>query len=174
MLSKKGFFLLLFTFITQISLFSRIFAMGMVVEIKPYTLVSHDGKYIFVMLRGAYYGRCVPDKELLIKYPQDGLYLNDGSSTLLWPVKWWYNAQVILPSDGIHLIRLGPGILWPWEGRNYDHEAFSFFKYGKLIRTYKINDLIFLPCLLDRSSSQSFWKCKISVEKNNVLLATGN
>lgn len=158
MLTKRGFFLLLFTFITQISLFS-----DQEGPIEPYTVVSPDSRYIFVMLRGGFHGYPKdPDKELSKKYPQSGLYLNDGSGTLLWPVNWGA-ARVILPSDGIHLIRLGP-----W-ARSYDDEAISFFKYGKLIRTYKINELIFLPFLLDRTASHFWWKCKISIEKNNVL-----
>ena len=166
MLTKRGFFLLLFTFITQISLFS-----DQEGPIEPYTVVSSDSRYIFVMLwEGSHrYPRAL-DKEFEKKYPQSGLYLNDSSGTLLWPVEC-SRAQFILPSDGIHLIRLGQEVPWPWAARNYDYEfeAISFFKYGKLIRTYKINELMFLPYLLDRAWSHGLWKCKISIEKDNIL-----
>ena len=54
--------------------------------IQPYTLETADKKYIFVVLRSV-------DRQNTIlgqsdKYPQSGLYLNDGSSNPLWTVDW--------------------------------------------------------------------------------------
>jgi hypothetical protein len=68
-------------------------------------------------------------------YPKSGLYRNDGSRTLLWEVDW-YRGGVEVPSDGKHLIRFGS-----W-ARSPDDEAFSFFENGKLIRTYRIAELV--------------------------------
>ena len=55
-------------------------------------------------------------------------------------------------SDGIHLVRLGP-----WAS-DYDQEAVSFFENGRLIRTYRIDELISLPVALPHSVSHFEWQ----------------
>ena len=52
-----------------------------------YSMKSADEKYIFVMLRGCNHGEDIhfyPSE----KYPESGLYLNDGSAVPLWTVDW--------------------------------------------------------------------------------------
>jgi hypothetical protein len=119
--------------------------------LRPYTLETADKKYIFVMLRNV-----GPQDDLLRrsgKYPQSGLYLNNGSRTPLWTVDW--PGFVILPADGIHLVRRGP---WPRQEDGYNVEALSFFANGKLLKRYSVRDLVDFPWLLPRSVSHYQWE----------------
>jgi hypothetical protein len=118
---------------------------------QPYSLETADKKYIFVML-----GNIGPQGDLLRqsgKYPLSGLYLNDGSRTPLWTVDW--PGFVILPADGIHLVRRGP---WPRHEEGYNDEALSFFAKGKLLKRYSVRDLVDFPWLLPRSVSHYAWE----------------
>ena len=114
--------------------------------LQSYTLETADKKYIFVMLRNV----GPPDASLRQsdKYPQSGLYLNDGSRTPLWTVDWL--GFVILPADGIHLVRRGPPLR---QEDGYNVEALSFFANGKLLKRYSVRDLVDFPWLLPRSVS---------------------
>jgi tetratricopeptide (TPR) repeat protein len=126
--------------------------------ISSYTMETADKKYLFVMLKAG-----TPSKPLGPfqdeKYPQSGLYLNDGSSTPLWTVDWC--ANVLLPADGIHLIRRGRHTL-PIE---YNEEVITFFAYGKELKSYRVSDLVQFPRLLPATSNYYEWQKLISVEK---------
>jgi hypothetical protein len=119
--------------------------------IQPYTLETADKKYIFVMLRSV--GRQNTFLRQSDKYPQNGLYLNDGSSNPLWTVDW--PGFVILPADGIHMVRRGP---WPRQEDGYNVEALSFFANGKLLKSYSVRDLVDFPWLLPDSVSHYRWR----------------
>ena len=119
--------------------------------LQPYTLETADKKYIFVMLRSG--GRQDALLPLSGKYPQSGLYLNDGSRIPLWTVDWL--GFVILPPDGIHLVRRGP---WARHEDGYNVEALSFFANGKLLKRYSVRDLVDFPWLLPRSVSHYAWE----------------
>jgi hypothetical protein len=124
----------------------------------PYTLESADKKYIFVMLRGCNHNDSVhlypPDR-----YPESGLYLNDGSVAPLWTVDWCGN--VLLPSDGVHVVRTGH---WARTYEGYNQEAITFFAGGKRLKSYQVNDLVTLPYLLPHSSSHFEWRRLITPE----------
>jgi len=122
--------------------------------IQPYTLETADKKYIFVMLRSV--SRQNTTLGQSDKYPQSGLYLNDGSSKPLWTVDW--PGFVILPADGIHIVRQGP---WPRQGEGYNVEALSFFANGKLLKSYSVRDLVDFPWLLPNSVSHYRWEQKL-------------
>jgi hypothetical protein len=63
-------------------------------------------------------------REIRAKYPTSGLYKNDGSTKASWTIDW-YAYSVLLPSDGIHLIRRGP---WAKDGST---EALTLFASGR-------------------------------------------
>ena len=123
-----------------------------------YTMESADKKYVFVMLRS-----CSSDSEVHFypsnKYPESGLYLNDGSTTPLWTVDWC--GYVLLPSDGIHLVRKGR---WARTREGNSEEALTFFGDGKLLKSYRISDLVTIPWMLPHSSSHYQWQRLISPE----------
>jgi hypothetical protein len=136
-----------------------------------YKEIAPGGKYVFVMI-----SPMTPDederkwdtkyrvaiREIRRTYKRSGLYRNDGSTEPLWTVDW-YTHSVAISSDGVHLIRPGP---WPG-GNRYgplgsalDVEALSFFANGKLLRTYRIRELVDDPDKLPRSVSHFDWERK--------------
>lgn len=103
-------------------------------------------------LDGIAYGEDGKKQAKLIraKYRKSGMYSNDGSTKPLWTVDW-YSHVVLVASDGIHLVRTGP-----WASKGSD-EAFTLFSNGKLIRSYKISDLVKSIEDLPHSVSHFMW-----------------
>lgn len=125
--------------------------------ISEHTMETADKKYLFVMLKGGTVSKpFVPTQTG--KYPQSGLYLNDGSNTPLWTVDWC--ANVLLPADGIHIVRKGRHTL-PIE---YNEEVITFLTDGKELKSYRVSDLVQFPRLLPASSNYYEWQKVISVE----------
>jgi len=110
--------------------------------IYSYTAETADKKYIFVMRR-----KGGDDYLLGDKYPQSGMYLNDGSNTPLWTVDW--KQRVFLPDDGKHVVRLGRLRY----SSSYREEVFAFIAEGNVLKTYQTRDLIDFPYLLPHSSA---------------------
>ncbi len=126
---------------------------------KSYEEFSPDKKFVFVMIApidysrdGRYFGEegVAKEKRIRATYPKSGMYSNDGSTKPLWTVDW-YSRFVLVASDGIHLVRMGP---WAMKGSN---EAFTFFANGKKIRSYKINDLVRSIKDLPHTASHFSW-----------------
>ena len=100
----------------------------------PYTMESSDKRYIFVMLRS-----CLHDEDAHSdKYRQSGLYLNDGSTAPLWTVDWRGCSVVLLPSDGVHVVRKGV----THDSEDYTDEAITFFSNGSRLKSYRVCDLV--------------------------------
>jgi len=136
-----------------------------------YTQLSPNGKFIFVMLApfpperdGRIYIESIRNEiqEIRAKYNISGLYKNDESNSPLWTVDW-YSFSVEISSDGKHLIRNGP-----W-ARTSDQEAVSFFNNGKLLRTYKINELVDFPFLMPASVSHFRWSYEKTLDEQNNI-----
>jgi hypothetical protein len=116
-------------------------------------------QYVFVLLaraddESAYNQlRYVEQKAALRqRYPQSGLYRNDGSATPLWTVDW--NAyRVDVSSDGRHLVRWGP---WPWKGA-FGEMALAFYEDGREMQRYRVSDLVANPQSLPASVSHYQW-----------------
>ncbi len=127
---------------------------------KSYKKVIPGGKYVFVMIRpisaedetrGEDEASSQEIRALRRTYTQSGLYRDDGSTTPLWTIDW-SEASVDVASDGVHLVRHAGWPLW-----DADREAVSFFANGKLIRSYKIKDLVGHPKSLERSAFEIYW-----------------
>jgi hypothetical protein len=115
-----------------------------------YVRDSPNGKYLFVMLapRNARYD---DGAELKNIFPASGMYLNDVSKTPLWTVDW-YAHSVMVFSDGVHVVRSGP-----W-ARELSDEALTFFANGKMLRSYRVGDLVDLKIFLERTVSHFWWE----------------
>jgi hypothetical protein len=136
-----------------------------------YKQVTSDGKFVFVML----YSRDVDHPEfskekndsirdIRAKYKNSGMYKNDGSDKPLWTVDW-YGREVLVPSDGVHLVRLNatPGIratkdrnkkVGPMESKQ---EVLAIFDRGTLLSAYSLAELIAVPSELPHSVSHIHW-----------------
>ncbi len=128
-----------------------------------YTKSSKDKKYVFVMLAPAKWRQF---GKLHYKYPKSGLYLNNGSRTPLWTVDW-YEFDVEISSDGQYLVRWGT---WPRFGDKYETLALAFYNNGKLIRQYRVKDLVANPKYLPFSISHYQWLRDKSFNDKNKRL----
>jgi tetratricopeptide (TPR) repeat protein len=126
-----------------------------------YTIETANKKYIFVMFDPG--SNFVSDA--MKRYPQSGLYLNNGSTTPLWTVDWY--GQVRLPSDGVHLVRYGG---WARTSGTYTEEAITFFAAGKELKSYKTRDLVYFPQLLPHSVSHYEWQDALSLNETYSLV----
>jgi hypothetical protein len=140
----------------------------------PYATTSADGKFIFVMFAPGRVsneevpvveGRRIVSNISVSDYPASGLYTNNGSKTPLWTVNW-YARSVIVPSDGIHLIRRGP-----W-AKSLSDEAYSFYANGKEMRSYKISDLVDTSLFLKHSVSHFEWEETARIDEPHHELIT--
>ena len=124
-----------------------------------------DGKHVMVMLPTYKYAR--KDEALRKTYPQSGLYSKDKPRQPLWTIDW-YAFTVYVSSDLQHLVRMGP---WARSPKNL---AVSFYKNGKLLREYRIDQLVADPLSLPHSVSHFRWKKKVSFdsEKNRFTIET--
>jgi hypothetical protein len=87
------------------------------------------------------------------KYGASGLY---SGLDPVWTVDW-FSYKVYLSKNGKYLVRMGP---WASSGSN---EAFSFFADGKLVKTYKVEDIVRDVAALPHTVSHFEW------EKNTGL-----
>lgn len=114
-----------------------------------YTKTTAGGEFIFAMIAPDPKSDETP--QIRNRYAVSGLYKNDGSTSPIWTVDWW-TPDVIPLSDGIHLVEPAP---WPMTP---DYSAVSFYANGRLIREYKVSDLVLFPQFTPHSASHFFWK----------------
>ncbi len=98
-------------------------------------------------------------REVRRTYTRSGMYRNDGSNDPLWTVNWYAHGVDLTP-DGVHLIRPGGqwGALRADKTPDLDGEAVSFFANGRLLRTYRIGELVDAPGRFERSASHFRWQ----------------
>lgn len=108
-----------------------------------------DGLHTFVMAVPEGYG-WQQDEESSDGPPESGLYRDDDMKTPLWTVDW-YAFSAELSHDGRYLVRPGP-----WASHT-GGEAFSFFDKGKLLRTYRICELVADMSKLRHTTSHFGW-----------------
>jgi hypothetical protein len=111
----------------------------------PYMIDTNDKEFVFVML-----GEENSQSDISGKYKKSGLYRKDNIAIPIWTVDW---TAYCFPIDEEYLVRKGK---WAKKG-NYDEEAVSFFKDGKLLKTYSVRDLVYFPWFLPHSSSHYEW-----------------
>jgi hypothetical protein len=102
-------------------------------------------------------------RQIQTKYSSSGLYPNDGSIKPLWEMGQ-YSWKVFVPSDGIHLARPAP---WPSTASD---EALSFYEHGKMIRSYRVRDLVDVPWFLPGGHGRFAWAKDINLDDRNGKL----
>ncbi|MEZ0371094.1 MAG: hypothetical protein ACAI44_18515 [Candidatus Sericytochromatia bacterium] len=100
-----------------------------------YTEITRNQKFILVQFADAIYFFGA-DFELRRKYRYAGLYPNNGSSVPLWTINWYADGNVYPVSDGIHLVKVN------YSPRPEEETAVSFYRRGKLLKSYKFLDLV--------------------------------
>jgi hypothetical protein len=155
----------------------------------PYTFkeVSENGKFVFVMLapesmneelKGYNEKHQKVIRDIRERYIKSGMYRNDGTNNPLWTVDW-YAYGIVLGNDGVHAIQYSrlPGL--ENQGhlatkKDLEQKAFSIFSKGKLIRSFKISELVDDPALLEVSVSHFHWvrKGKINDDQHRYEIDT--
>lgn len=107
---------------------------------------SPNGKYLLVLLtpeeeRESRWEKTLAEQDRLeAKYPRSGLYRNDGTTELLWPMEYLSRAKKIyVCNDGIHLVVT----FLNWDSGISDRgSALGFYKNGVLQKSYHEQDLL--------------------------------
>jgi hypothetical protein len=123
---------------------------------KSYTVPDRD--YFFLMLKPSPPGEApelwwdhVEDGDpSTVRYTKSGMYRNDGSGVPLWTVDW-YAPRVDPAADGVHAVRLEPC------AADCGGEVIGFIAGGRVLGSYRIEDLVERPGALDRSCGYVRW-----------------
>ncbi len=105
-------------------------------EDKPFEVYSPNKKFIL---------RCQPDPN---QYEGAGrgtsnVYaLTQSGRKLLWSVAF-YDSGAIISDDGEYLVRFGPNLIHPYHRWSFANDlALIFYKHGKELKSYSVQDLI--------------------------------
>jgi hypothetical protein len=146
-------------------------------SLKPkssYKTLAPGGKYVFVMIspktidkdaESVGEDRAAEIREIRASYSVSGFYPNDGSRTPLWTVDW-YAYEVYPASDGVHLVR--PGLSRLWSPPGWNDIAVEFYASGKLLRSYKVRELVDVPRLLISDSFVPKWRAEHNFEDTTL------
>lgn len=125
-----------------------------------YKIISSNNNFVFVMiapltleqeLRPWNEAKKKEILEVRNLYSQSGMYKNDSTNELLWPVDWFaYGVEIA--NDGAHIVRHGP-----WASSMED-DAIIFYANGKVVGSYKIDRLVKNKRKLEHTASHFFWE----------------
>jgi hypothetical protein len=80
-------------------------------------------------------------KKIEALYPKSGLYRNDGSTTLLWPIGFLESPKnVYVTNDGVHLIVTF--LNWDIEDVSNRGNALEFYAHGRQLAVYNEDQLL--------------------------------
>jgi hypothetical protein len=153
------------------------------------SIPSANGKYLLVLLapeKGYYVDGPVTEDELNARektqqiedhYSQSGLYRNDGSTELLWPIEYLSVLKDIFVSDdGVHLIVLFPN--WECDTCSDRGDALAFYAHGQQLSRYREDILLagyWGRCLLSCYAGAPWTTCtsaKFDDKKREFEIAT--
>jgi hypothetical protein len=136
-----------------------------------YKKPSANGQFLFVMIAPvtAESELSADAQNIRATYRVSGLYLNNGSTVPLWTVDW-YEPEVIVPSDGIHLIRQNT---FPSSPSN---RVLIFYANGRELRSYTVDELVDFKFLLPETISHFYWqeKAVLNDDERTLSLTTLN
>lgn len=137
-----------------------------------YAKPTPDGAHVFVMLAPTVWLDRLPalyrdeSRRLAATYPKSGLFPK-GGTTPLWTVDW-YSFRVYPLSDGVHAVRLyaestltahyiANRLPKDEEDRQLSGRAVGFYANGKLLREYRVHELVTDPAGLKHSMKHVIW-----------------
>jgi hypothetical protein len=120
---------------------------------RDFSVESPNGEFILVMLAHSTTQEVIKDVFLRKNHPQSGLYRNDRSHKLLWAVDWG-PSDASVSSDGHHVVRWGSV---GRQGEYFFQTALEFYRDGKLLKRYMLDDLVANPFELPHTVSSYHW-----------------
>ncbi|HEY2786108.1 MAG TPA: hypothetical protein VGJ05_14160 [Fimbriiglobus sp.] len=137
-----------------------------------YSTPTPDGAHLFVMLAPSGWLNKLPEKyreesnRLAATYPKSGLYPKDGT-TPLWTVDW-FAFRVYPLADAIHLVRMyadstltaqyvASRLPKAEEKFQLESPGVGFYERGKLLRQYRVDELVTNPEDLKHSIKHVIW-----------------
>ncbi len=136
----------------------------------PYVVKSADSTKHFVMLtspkeddcRGRSEADAAAAKELRKKFTESGVYESGDPNKPLWTFDedWWLGGSY-LANDGSHIIRMSIF------GRDPSVTAFTIYKDGKPLRSYKVNELVRDDSAIGYTTSMIQWSKTLSIDDQN-------
>jgi hypothetical protein len=136
----------------------------------PYVVKSADATKHFVMLTKPSEEDCgkrssadaAAGKALRTKYKSSGVYENGDPNKALWTFDedWWLGGSY-LANDGSHIVRMSIF------GRDPSVTAFTIYKDGKVVRSYKVNELVRDNSAISYTTSMIQWSKSLSIDDKN-------
>lgn len=132
-----------------------------------YSRVFNDGKHLLVILAPKWASEKWDNNALSKTYPSSGLYLNDGSTKPLWTFPDYLEGPSFLSADGNSLL-IFVSLNTPPSGAFY-------FQKGKLVRTYKPEDLTQPATILKPTCPPGWiWYRSVEAKAADVLLGVND
>jgi hypothetical protein len=146
------------------------------------SIPSANGKYLLVLLAPET-GRDTDEslteaevrerkevQQIEKRYPQSGLYRNDGSTDLLWPINYLsVSKKIYVSDDGVHLIVA----FLDWETVNVSDRghALEFYAHGQQLSAYNEDTLLdgyFGRCMLSSCAGVPWTTCSSGKLNDNA------
>src|SRR5437868_1532003 len=124
-----------------------------------YTKETPDKKFVFVMRPATGDPNGPGTDPVARKYPQSGLYRNDGSVAPLWTLPPGYARDAYPASDGVHLVTNPIPVVTVRDGVNpADQVVLVFHANGKVVRTVKLGEVLDAAAFVrDRGPGWHVW-----------------
>lgn len=126
----------------------------------PWILRAHHGHVFFAMYP--------PEENDRKNEGGHGVCYNlheDGTLEELWRTSGWYTFTGYLSDSGKYLVRFGP---WAEDMKQHSDLAVAFYKDGKLVKEYHVNELVKDPESLEYSVSHYSWLPARQLEGNGI------
>jgi hypothetical protein len=121
------------------------------------------------MVPGKY--RFEGERSVAVRKPHGIAYSmdQDGNLIEMWRTEGWYAFKVYLSEDGRYLVRMG---LWAGDQEGHSDLAVAFYDKGKLLREYRVRDLLKERDALGYSVSHYDWIPPVQSKPNGFYGGT--
>jgi hypothetical protein len=131
----------------------------------PWFATSHNRLWLFKMVPGE--GHMDGEKYVWDRLPEGIAYRMDERGNLLewWKTEGWYTFNAYISDEGRFLVRMGP---WASDEQNLSDLAVAFYDKGKLLKEYRVRDLLRNPTLIQLSSGHYRWQPAKQTEPDRI------
>jgi hypothetical protein len=132
----------------------------------PWVMASGNGRFLFKMVAlkvGVKTRKVIEDaKPYGVAYEIN----TEGEFDEIWRVEGWHASEGYLADDGQHFVRIGT---WPKDQEGHTDLLIAFYDRGKLLKEYRVKDLIRKPEVLENSVSHYQWRPEIQTKSNGLM-----